>query len=105
MEEGTPRGEAGGLGDRGRVNEEVRLIGVDTPQTSHPTHGEQPYGQRAKEFTASRLERERVALELDVEKVDPYGRLLAYVWLANGSMFNETLVREGYAQVATFPRT
>lgn len=34
---------------------------------------------------------------------DPYGRLLAYVWLSDGSIFNETLVREGYAQVATFP--
>jgi nuclease-like protein len=81
----------------------MRLIGVDTPETSHPTYGEQPYGQRAKEFTASQLEEERVALEFDVEKVDPYERLLAYVWLANGSMFNQTLVGEGYAQVATFP--
>lgn len=123
LEEGAPRGEAGGLGDRGSVVTvsrvvdgdtvevaltvagltEVRLIGVDTPETSHPTYGEQPYGQRAKEFTVSRLEGGRVALEFDVEKVDPYGRLLAYVWLTNGPMFNETLVREGYAQVATFP--
>jgi micrococcal nuclease len=55
----------------------VRLIGVGTPETPHPTYGEQPYGQWAKEFTASRLEGERVALEFDVEKVDPYERLLA----------------------------
>jgi micrococcal nuclease len=82
---------------------DVRLIGVDTPETSHPTYGEQPYGQQAKEFTVSRLEGERVALDFDVEKTDRYGRLLAYVWLPDGSMFNETLVREGYAQVATFP--
>jgi endonuclease YncB( thermonuclease family) len=82
---------------------EVRLIGVDTPETSYPSYGEQPYGQEAKDFTTSRLRGERVALELDVEKVDPYGRLLAYVWLSDGSMFNQKLVREGYAQVATFP--
>ena len=44
-----------------------------------------------------------VKLELDVRKIDPYDRLLAYVYLPNGQMFNETLVREGYAQVATFP--
>jgi micrococcal nuclease len=55
---------------------EVRLIGVDTPETSHPTYAEQPYGQQAKEFTTSRLEGERVALEFDVEKIDPYGRRL-----------------------------
>ena len=82
---------------------EVRLIGVDTAETSHSTYGEQPYGQQTKRFTASWLEGERVALEFDVKRVDPYGRLLAYVWLSDGSMFNETLVREGYAQVATFP--
>jgi micrococcal nuclease len=44
-----------------------------------------------------------VSLELDVERVEPYGRLLAYVYLPNGEMFNETLLEEGYAQVATFP--
>ncbi len=58
---------------------EVRLIGVDTPEISHLTYGEQPYGQQAKEFTTSRLEGGRVALEFDVERVDPHGRLLAYV--------------------------
>jgi hypothetical protein len=44
-----------------------------------------------------------VALEFDVEKVDQYGRLLAYLWLPDHSMFNEALVDEGLAQVATFP--
>jgi hypothetical protein len=82
---------------------EVRLIGVDTPETSHPTYGEQPYGQQAKEFTVSRLEGERVALEFDLEKVDRYGRLLAYLWPSDGRMFNDALLMEGYAQVATFP--
>ena len=42
-------------------------------------------------------------LELDLQKIDPYGRLLAYVYLPDGEMFNETLLRQGYAQVATFP--
>jgi micrococcal nuclease len=85
--------------------DEVRLIGVDAPEISHPTYGEQPYGQEAREFTASRLQPGReIALEFDVEKTDRYGRLLAYVWsLDDGAMFNETLLREGYAQVATFP--
>ena len=40
---------------------------------------------------------------LDAEEEDDYGRLLAYVYRSDGSMFNEALVREGYAQVATFP--
>lgn len=78
----------------------VRLIGVDTPETYG---GAQPYGQEASDFTRQNLEGREVALELDVEKVDPYGRLLAYVYLPDGEMFNETLLQEGYAQVATFP--
>ena len=78
----------------------VRLIGVDTPETHG---GTQPYGPEASDFTRRYLEGEEVALELDVEKVDPYGRLLAYVYFPNGEMFNETLLEEGYAQVATFP--
>ena len=44
-----------------------------------------------------------MGLELDVQNMDPYGRLLAYVYLPDGQMFNETLLEEGYAQVATFP--
>jgi micrococcal nuclease len=78
----------------------VRLIGVDTPETHG---GTQPYGPAASEFTRQHLEGEEVSLELDVGKVEPYGRLLAYVYLPSGEMFNETLVEEGYAQVATFP--
>ena len=78
----------------------VRLIGVDTPETHG---GAQPYGQEASTFTRQHLEGKEVSLELDVEKVDPYGRLLAYVYFPDGQMFNETLVEEGYAQVATFP--
>ena len=80
--------------------EDVRLIGVDTPETYG---GVEPYGRQASAFTESALAGQRVALEFDVETVDQYGRLLAYVYLPDGSMFNETLVRQGYAQVATFP--
>jgi len=43
-----------------------------------------------------------VRLEFDRERIDPFGRTLAYVWLGE-ELFNETLVREGYAFVATFP--
>jgi micrococcal nuclease len=55
-----------------------RLIGVNTPETHGRT---QPYGPEASNFTRQNLEGKEVLLELDVEKVDPYGRLLAYVYL------------------------
>jgi micrococcal nuclease len=78
----------------------VRLIGVDTPEVHF---GGQPYGAEASAFAKERLEGKEVVLELDVQKRDPYNRLLAYVYLPEGRMFNEILAREGYAQVATFP--
>jgi micrococcal nuclease len=43
-----------------------------------------------------------VRLQFDVERIDPFGRTLAYVWLGD-ELFNETLVREGYAFVTTYP--
>ena len=78
----------------------VRLIGMDTPEVHF---GTQPFGPEASAFAKRKLDGERVGLELDVQKIDPYGRLLAYVYLPDGRMFNEILVEEGYAQVATFP--
>jgi micrococcal nuclease len=40
-------------------------------------------------------------VEQDVERHDQYRRMLAYLWLADGSMVNVTIVREGYAQPFT----
>ena len=81
--------------------EDVRFIGVDTPELNDPACGEHPYGIEASEFTRAQLGGQEVELEFDVEKTDRYGRLLAYVY--HGEMFNETLLEEGYAQVATYP--
>lgn len=94
-------------GDTVEVNiqgtkEKVRLIGVDTPETVHPTIGEEPYGREASDFTKEKLTDQTVELEFDVEERDRYGRLLAYVWL-DGEMFNEVLLSDGYAQIATYP--
>ena len=81
---------------------DVRLIGVDTPETVHPSEPVGCFGPEASRFTGSRLGGARVRLEFDVERIDQYGRTLAYVWIG-GRLFNEVLVREGFAQVATYP--
>ena len=39
-----------------------------------------------------------VRLGFDVQKRDRYGRLLAYVYLLDGTFVNLELVRQGYAQ-------
>jgi len=81
--------------------DEVRLIGVDTPETGDANLGDQPYGQRASRFTRSVLEGKKVGLEFDVERKDQPARLLAYVYPMGDEMFNEVLLRKGYAQVDT----
>jgi micrococcal nuclease len=60
------------------------------------------YGPAASSFATRSLEGDRVRLQFDVERLDPYGRDLAYVW-DEGRLFNWLLVRRGFATVATFP--
>ena len=92
------------LGDR---VEKVRYIGIDTPETHHPTRGEEPGGRQATEVNGRLVGDRAVRLEPDVQLRDRYGRLLAYVWVtrADGGelMVNAELVRLGYAQVMTVP--
>lgn len=86
---------------RGRVID-VRLIGIDTPETVHPTEAVECFGPAASRFTEGELEGERVRLEFGLERFDRYGRTLAYVWV-DGFLFNELLVARGFAQVSTYP--
>jgi micrococcal nuclease len=81
----------------------VRLIGVDTPETVHPQKEVEYYGKEASDFTKSMLEGKEVYLEYDIQPTDKYGRTLAYIWLSDGTLFNELLVLKGFAQVSTYP--
>ena len=96
--------------------ERVRLIGIDTPETWHSPKLRRDakkrkkdirtiarMGELASQFAKGLAEKKRVRLEFDVEKRDRYGRLLAYVYLPDGRMLNAELLREGFAQVYTFP--
>ena len=83
----------------------IRLIGVDTPETVHPTKKVQPGGPEASAFTQAALDRQTVRLEADPagDNEDRYDRLLRYVYL-DGKNFNATLIREGYAvAIRSFP--
>lgn len=88
--------------DRGDRIVDVRLIGVDTPETVHPTEPVECFGPRASAFTSDYLEGEAVRLEFDIERRDQYGRTLAYVWIG-GKLFNRLLVARGFATVSTYP--
>jgi len=76
---------------------DVRLIGVDTPETKDPSEEVEPYGPEASAFATEELTGRSVGLEFGAERTDQYDRLLAYIY-ADEEMFNEDLVVEGYAQ-------
>jgi micrococcal nuclease len=75
----------------------VRLIGVDTPETVHPSKPVQHYGKEASTFTRNLLRGESVYLKYGSERTDRYGRLLAYLYRAPDGLFvNAEIVRQGY---------
>ena len=78
--------------------ETIRLLGVDTPETHHPTKPVQCFGPEASAYTTRRLLGRTVQLEDDVETHDIYGRRLAYVYL-DGDRFEDELLRRGYARL------
>lgn len=92
---GAGRAEAGGIYD-------VRLIGIDTPESVSPREPEECYGPEASDATAALLEGETVRLVLDVEEEDSFGRLLRYVYLG-GELANARLVVNGYATAFEYP--
>ncbi len=92
-------GDTIGVG-RGWRCQTVRLIGIDTPETAHPEKPVEFFGPDAPEFTKRQLEGEKVHLEFETStQYDDYGRLLAYVFLMNGTLFNAELIKQGYARV------
>ena len=84
--------------------ESVRFIGVDTPETVHPQKMVERFGKESSQFTRKFLLNQPVFLAFDWQLRDRYDRLLAYIYLGDGSCFNAILVREGYAHAYTrFP--
>lgn len=76
----------------------VRLIGVDAPEFDDPQESARLQAFLARRFASSKLNQKPVRMTGDKEKEDAYGRLLAYIWTDGPAMFNEVLVREGFAR-------
>jgi micrococcal nuclease len=94
----------------------VRLIGIDTPEMHDSRKLDkdarrsqqdksviQELGKRSFEFTRALVEGKKVKLEFDVEKKDVYERVLAYVFLEDGTFVNAEIVKQGYASLMTYP--
>jgi micrococcal nuclease len=79
----------------------VRLIGIDTPEVFG---ARECFGREASAFAKRSLAPGApVRYRLGAEQRDRYGRLLAYVYLPDGRLFNELLAERGYATPLTIP--
>ena len=97
--------------------ESIRLIGIDTPESRVNKKTQKDakrsgqdietiiaMGKRATEYVKSMVKAgDLITLEFDVQERDRYKRLLGYVYLSNGKMLNEEIVKAGYANVMTIP--
>ena len=109
-------------GDTLKINyngqeESVRLIGIDTPESRINKKAERDskrtrkdiqliisQGREATNYVKSVVESgDSIEIEFDVQTRDKYGRLLGYVYLSDGKMLNEEIVRAGYASLMTYP--
>ena len=90
----------------------LRYIGIDTPEVRRREAGRwvedpEPFGRVAAEANRDLVDGRAVRLEYDVQRLDRYGRLLAYVYVTGPDgetvMVNEWLAQRGLAQPMTIP--
>lgn len=86
------------------VNESVRLIGIDTPETVHSTKPIQCFGIEASKKTKEWLEGAQVELIVDEGEGerDKYRRLLGYIYREDGMFINLELIKQGFAYEYTY---
>jgi micrococcal nuclease len=84
--------------------ERVRLIGINTPETKHPTKGIECFGPEASAYLEQLLPKgTALRVERDIEARDIYGRLLLYIYVADTGLFvNLDVVARGFAQPMVF---
>ncbi len=82
----------------------VRLLGIDTPESVHPSRPVECFGPEASVFAKEILDNQSIALEFDPNqpRQDRFDRTLAYIWFEESpgtwSMFNLQALEEGFAE-------
>jgi len=78
----------------------VQLIGVDAPELTGPKKSRQCFDSSAKSSAAAyfRTNREiKFSIDGKAGEKDIYGRDLRYVYLPDGTLYNEKLLKDGLA--------
>ncbi len=84
----------------------VRLLGINTPETVDPRKPVECFGPEASKKMHELLADGEVRLETDPSQdlLDKYGRLLAYVFLPDGTDVNELMITQGFAREYTYKK-
>ena len=77
----------------------VRLIGINAPEMTDEREDVRVWAFLAKRFAVHHLEGRKIKLEYDWNNLDKHGRVLAYVRPWGGELFNEQIIRRGFAYV------
>ena len=77
--------------------EKVRFIGINAPEMNYKTKNPEPYAREAMEFVTSKILNQRVGLRYGAEHNDNYGRVLAHIFLEDGSNLQAMLLQQGLA--------
>ncbi len=84
----------------GDSTEHIRLLGVDTPETTRPGQPVECYGPEASATLKGLLPAgTTIRIERDEELRDHFGRALLYVWRADGTFVNRELLARGVADL------
>ncbi|MBN2206129.1 MAG: thermonuclease family protein, partial [Candidatus Aminicenantes bacterium] len=83
------------------AEKKVRLIGIDSPEMDDEREDVLFFAHMARRFAFHHLYDKTVGLAYDWERTDAYGRTLAYVVVEDGTLFNERIIREGFAYAFT----
>lgn len=88
----------------GGINQTVRLIGINTPESVDPRKPVECFGNEASDKAKSILMGRSVRLVVDPTQGerDKYNRILRYVFRDDGLFFNKQMILEGYAYEYTY---
>lgn len=81
----------------------VRLLGIDAPEMARDGRPPQFLAHKARAYLAQLTRGKEVRLEYGPLRYDHYGRLLAHVFLADNTLVEAALLRQGLAHVYLHP--
>lgn len=82
----------------------IRIIGLNTPETVDPRKPVECFGKQASDKAKELLTGKKVRIEKDPGQgdYDKYNRLLAYIFLEDGTNFSKYMIEQGYGYEYTY---